>query len=55
MVTAGNDGLVKIWDIRKYHMLHSYRPPKIPSIVDVSQRGLLAIAFNNQVHVNFFF
>lgn len=51
MVTAGRDGVVKVWDVRTYRSLHSYRTPRPASAVDISDRGLLAVAHGPAVQV----
>lgn len=51
MVTAGGDGLVKIWDLRTYKMKHSYFLFTKPTCLDVSQRGILAVGGKGLVQV----
>jgi len=49
MITAGNDGKIKIWDLRKYAPLHGYSCRA--KSLDVSQRGLLAVGCESLVEI----
>jgi len=52
MVTSGMDGLLKLWDIRAYKPVYSYRMKGRPATTTaISQRGMLAAAFGSQVYV----
>eukprot|EP01029_Cantina_marsupialis_P002743 TRINITY_DN1261_c1_g1_i1.p1 TRINITY_DN1261_c1_g1~~TRINITY_DN1261_c1_g1_i1.p1 ORF type:complete len:536 (+),score=153.32 TRINITY_DN1261_c1_g1_i1:89-1609(+) len=51
MVTSGKDGQMKVWDLRTYKLLHSYFTRSPASSVDISERGLLAVGFGNNVQV----
>lgn len=51
MVTSGLDGFVKVWDLRKYSCLHALRPDHPALSVDISHRGLIALAVGRQVQV----
>lgn len=51
LVTAGADRRVKVWDVRTFRPLHSYAAEAAPTSVDVSQRGLLAVAMGGKVQV----
>jgi U3 small nucleolar RNA-associated protein 7 len=54
MVTAGQDHQLRIWDLRMYQQRHAYicRPPNhMPTSLDVSQRGLLAVGHGSHVTV----
>lgn len=51
MVTAGVDCQVKVWDIRTYRELHAYRAPSTVEVMDISQRGLLAVGWGRRVQV----
>ncbi|RKP26500.1 WD40-repeat-containing domain protein [Syncephalis pseudoplumigaleata] len=51
MATAGLDGQLKIWDIRKFESVHDYYTPKPASTLDISQMGLLAVGYNNTITV----
>ena len=44
MVTGGADRLVRVWDLRMFTERHKYvAVPGIPSSLDISQNGLLAV------------
>lgn len=49
IITAGNDGKIKIWDLRKYAPLHGYSCHA--KSLDVSQRGLLAVGCESLVEI----
>ncbi|XP_057820699.1 probable U3 small nucleolar RNA-associated protein 7 [Cryptomeria japonica] len=49
MVTAGNDGRLRIWDLRKFSPLHSYSCHA--KSVDISQRGLLAVGCGSLIEI----
>lgn len=49
MITAGNDGKIKIWDLRKYAPLHGYSCRA--KSLDVSQRGLLAVGCESLIEI----
>jgi U3 small nucleolar RNA-associated protein 7 len=51
LVTAGADRRVKVWDVRTFTPLHTYLADAAPTSVDVSQRGLLAVAMGAKVQV----
>ncbi|KAF8069492.1 utp7 [Scenedesmus sp. PABB004] len=51
LVTAGVDCQVKVWDVRTYKPLHAYFANAPPTSLDVSQRGLLAVAQGARVQV----
>ena len=51
LTTAGLDGMLKIWDLRKYQLLHAYKPDQPVMTVDVSDRNLLAIGLGRQVQI----
>ena len=51
MATAGMDGLMKVWDLRKYQCLHSYRLDHPAVSLDISDRGLVAMACGRTVQV----
>ena len=44
MVTAGLDSFVHVWDLRTYGKLRSFRPSSAAVALDISGRGLLAVA-----------
>ncbi|PVU94233.1 hypothetical protein BB561_002717 [Smittium simulii] len=43
MATSGLDGQMRIWDIRKYQVLHSYHTFTPATSLDISQLGMLAV------------
>ena len=55
MVTTGNDGLMKIWDLRTYKKLYDYWNPKQAKTIYISQRKLLAVSNGNILMVLFLF
>lgn len=51
MATSGNDCLLKIWDLRTYGLLQSYRISTGASCLSFSQKGMLAAGVGNIVQV----
>lgn len=54
LVTAGADRRVKIWDVRTFAPIVAgggYKADAAPTAVDVSQRGMMAVAMGNKVQV----
>lgn len=53
MATAGADGQMKIWDIRKFtdKPLQAYFSPNPATCLDISQKGLLAVGHGPHVQV----
>ncbi|RKP09800.1 WD40-repeat-containing domain protein [Thamnocephalis sphaerospora] len=51
MATAGLDGQLKIWDIRKFAAVHEYYTPKPATSLDISQRDLLAVGYGTNVTI----
>lgn len=51
MATAGLDGKLKIWDIRKYEPLQEYYSPRPATSLSISQRGLLGVGWTSHVTV----
>jgi U3 small nucleolar RNA-associated protein 7 len=51
MVTGGMDGKVKVWDVRKLVPLHTYFAPTTPKSLDISQKGLLAVASGSKIEI----
>lgn len=51
MVTGGIDGQVKVWDVRKFTPLHQYFSPTAAKSIDISQRGLLAVAAGSGIEI----
>lgn len=52
MATAGLDGKLKIWDIRKYEPLQEYYSPRPATSLSISQRGLLGVGWTSHVTVS---
>jgi len=52
MLTAGADGYWKIWDLRKYEQVHSWRTFGHPVVdMDISDTGLVALGFGPRVEI----
>ena len=51
MVTAGRDAQVKVWDVRTFKELHSYFSPTPANKLDISDRGMLAVAWGPHISV----
>ncbi|CAM9135797.1 unnamed protein product, partial [Ectocarpus fasciculatus] len=51
MATAGMDSLVKIWDVRNYRCVHSFKADHPVMSVDISDTGLLALGLGREVQV----
>ena len=51
MVTAGTDRTVRVWDIRNYKCLQSYKLRAVPSHLDISQGNSLAVSVGNVVEI----
>ena len=51
MATAGLDSMMKIWDLRMFKCLHSYKTDHPAMSLDISDRNLLAMAVGRSVHV----
>lgn len=51
MATSGIDGKVKIWDLRTYKLLHSYKVGSPVYDLSFSQRNLLAAAVGDVVQI----
>ena len=51
MTTAGLDGLVKVWDLRTYKTLHSYKTDQPVVSLDTSDTGLIAMGMGRSVQV----
>ena len=53
MATSGLDGMLKVWDIRSYKPVYTYRMQGRPaSCLDISQKGMLAAGFGGRVYVS---
>ncbi|KAI7866091.1 WD40-repeat-containing domain protein [Spinellus fusiger] len=51
MATSGLDGQMKIWDVRKYDVVHEYYTPRPATSISISQRGLLGVGWNTHVTI----
>lgn len=51
MATAGLDSMMKIWDLRTFKCLHSYKTDHPAMSLDISDRNLIAMAVGRSVHV----
>ncbi|KAI9014444.1 WD40-repeat-containing domain protein [Phycomyces nitens] len=51
MATSGLDGQMKIWDIRKFDVVHEYYTPRPATSLSISQRGLLGVGWGAHVTV----
>ena len=51
MATAGLDGLLKIWDLRKFSALHSFKLDRPASSVDISDRSMIGLGVGRHVQV----
>mmetsp|Transcript_32361 Transcript_32361/g.30866 ORF Transcript_32361/g.30866 Transcript_32361/m.30866 type:complete len:576 (+) Transcript_32361:83-1810(+) len=51
MATSGLDSMMKIWDLRMFKCLHSYKTDHPAMSLDISDRNLIAMAVGRSVHV----
>jgi U3 small nucleolar RNA-associated protein 7 len=51
MVTTGTDSRMKVWDLRKYQVVHDYFTLGPAFCSDISQKNLLSVGFGNNVQV----
>eukprot|EP01017_Pseudomicrothorax_dubius_P049715 TRINITY_DN9288_c0_g1_i3.p1 TRINITY_DN9288_c0_g1~~TRINITY_DN9288_c0_g1_i3.p1 ORF type:complete len:516 (-),score=142.12 TRINITY_DN9288_c0_g1_i3:100-1647(-) len=51
MTTIGSEGAFKVWDVRTYKELYDYFTPRPATVCDISQTGLLALAYGNEVQI----
>mmetsp|Transcript_37780 Transcript_37780/g.70924 ORF Transcript_37780/g.70924 Transcript_37780/m.70924 type:complete len:546 (-) Transcript_37780:283-1920(-) len=51
LVTAGLDCQCRVWDVRTFKPVHSYFTAAPAVSLDVSQRGLLAVAYSGRVQI----
>jgi U3 small nucleolar RNA-associated protein 7 len=51
MTTAGLDGQMKVWDIRKFQPVHQYYTFSPAKSLSISQKGLLAVGFGPNVTI----
>lgn len=51
MATAGMDGILKLWDLRKYTTLHQYKLDHPATSIDISDRGFISMSMGRDVQV----
>lgn len=51
MATAGLDGYMKVWDLRKFTPLHSYKIDHPAMSLDVSDKGLIGMAVGRTMQI----
>jgi U3 small nucleolar RNA-associated protein 7 len=51
LITCGNDSKMRIWDLRTNKQLYEYYTPLLATSVNVSQKGLLAVAYGSKVDI----
>mmetsp|Transcript_3957 Transcript_3957/g.6190 ORF Transcript_3957/g.6190 Transcript_3957/m.6190 type:complete len:556 (-) Transcript_3957:14-1681(-) len=51
MATAGLDGYMKVWDLRKFSCLHAYKPRRPAVSLDISDTGLIAMAVGREIQI----
>jgi U3 small nucleolar RNA-associated protein 7 len=51
MATAGLDGFMKIWDLRKMDHLHSFRLERPGNSLDISERGVVGVGMGRKVQL----
>lgn len=51
MATAGVDRHLRLWDLRKYEMVHDLRLRSIPGSIVFSQKGILGVSVGGAVEV----
>ncbi|CAM9292995.1 unnamed protein product [Chrysoparadoxa australica] len=51
MVTSGQDGQTKVWDLRTYKKVHAYLTKHPPASMDISHRGLLGLGYGCHTQV----
>jgi U3 small nucleolar RNA-associated protein 7 len=51
MYTSALDGQLKVWDVRKYQMIHEYFTPRPATTIAVSQRGVVGVGYAGTVQV----
>lgn len=52
LTTVGNDTKMKIWDLRNsYKSLYEYYNPNPATCTAISQKGLLAVSYNNVIEI----
>ena len=49
MATVGLEGIVKIWDLRKYQSVDHYPVSNIPVDLTISQSNILAVATQHKI------
>lgn len=48
MVTCGNEGIWKVWDLRNYKMIYDYWSPKLVKSACISQKNILALGMGSE-------
>ncbi len=51
MASSGNDGQLKIWDLRTYKIFHEYHSIAPASCLSISQTGLLGVGWGPHVTI----
>ncbi len=51
MATTGMDGLLKIWDLRKFGHLHNFKLDHPATSVDISDKGMIGLGIGRTVQV----
>lgn len=51
LVTAGVDRKLKLWDLRNYKNLATYRLSQIPNSLTISQQNILAVSSGAVVNI----
>lgn len=51
IATTGLDGYLKVWDVRKFSYLHSFKLEKPATAIDISERGCVAVATGRKVQI----
>ncbi|CAG0913241.1 unnamed protein product [Notodromas monacha] len=51
LATSSSDNIMRIWDVRTFGILHSYKLPVAPRNLAFSQKGLLACSAGNVVDI----
>lgn len=51
MATTGMDGFMKVWDLRKYSLLHAFKLERPAVSVDISDTGLIALGIGRTAQV----
>ena len=51
LATAGLDGTMKVWDIRKFQEISSFEPDRPVTSLDISATGLIAMGIGRKVQI----